>query len=305
VGVGFEGEAGPSASGDLGDGEEGAPVVGDAVVSGRGHGRVADLQGGKVVLGPAGELAAEDGFNFGVAAVEMGGEFSGFGGQEQDANGTGMQGFRQGADAGENGWAEGFEGADGIAFATVGAGAQFVSGIEKAAQFFGARQVGIDFVQEQGGLMVVHEAKEDGGGDILGAQGPRGHGGEEIEDGGLATLRLGGSEVQARRVEERGNCVGVGVPEGDGHGRAGRQNGIVGEAGGDLGQDFRTIHRLWPGFNGWQFDGAGLRFVVNIGSAPGNLGIEGFKAYAQARRFGLARAVVLGGGEGGEGVESL
>jgi len=166
-------------------------------------------------------------------------------------------------------------------------------------------RLGINFVQEQGGLVVVHEAKEDGGGDVLGAQGPRGHGGEEIEDGGLATLRLGGSEVQARRVEERGNCVGVGVPEGDGHGRAGRQNGIVGEAGGDLGQDFRTIHRLWSGFNGWQFDGAGLRFVVNIGSAPGNLGIEGFKADAQARRFGLARAVVLGGGEGGEGVESL
>src|SRR5438094_735092 len=39
VGVGLEDEAGPVTAGDLGDGEKGAPVVGDAVVGGRGHRR--------------------------------------------------------------------------------------------------------------------------------------------------------------------------------------------------------------------------------------------------------------------------
>ena len=83
--VGLEGERWPVAADGVGDGEKGAPVVGDAVVGGRGHGRVAGLQGGEVVLGPAGEFAAEDGFNFGVAAVEMGGDLLRFGFEEQDA----------------------------------------------------------------------------------------------------------------------------------------------------------------------------------------------------------------------------
>src|SRR6266481_5444431 len=90
--VGFEGERWPVAADGVGDGEKGTPVVGDAVVGGRGHGRIAGLQGGEVVLGPAGEFAAEDGFNFGVAAVEVSGDLLRFGGEEQDADRAAAEG---------------------------------------------------------------------------------------------------------------------------------------------------------------------------------------------------------------------
>src|SRR5436305_5655385 len=138
---GFQGAAGPVAAGDVGDGEEGTPVVGDSIVGSRRHGRVAGLENDEMVLSPAGELAAEGGFNFLVAAVEMGGDLPGFGFEEQDANGAVVEGVGQRADAGENGGAESFEGADGIAptLAAVGAGPLFVTGVEESPQFFGVR----------------------------------------------------------------------------------------------------------------------------------------------------------------------
>ncbi len=135
VGEGFEGAAGPVTAGDLRDGEKGTPVVSQAVVGPRGHGRIAGLEGGEVVLGPTGQFAAEDGFDLLVAAIEMDGELLGFGAEEQDANGAVVQGFGQVADAGEHGGPKGFEGADGIAlaFAAVGAGAFFVPGVKDRA----------------------------------------------------------------------------------------------------------------------------------------------------------------------------
>src|SRR2546422_6286189 len=43
------------------------------------------------------------------------------------------------------------------------------------------------FIQEQGGLVLVHEPKEDGRSETLGAQRPRRHGGKDIERSGFAT----------------------------------------------------------------------------------------------------------------------
>src|SRR5882724_7995691 len=86
--VGFEGEAGPVAAGNVGDGEEGTPVVGQAVVGAAGHRRVAAFEGGEVVFGPAGKFAAEDGLYFVMAAVEVGGDLVLFGRKEEDANGA-------------------------------------------------------------------------------------------------------------------------------------------------------------------------------------------------------------------------
>ena len=48
--------------------------------------------------------------------------------------------------------------------------------------------------------MLGDQTEEDWSGQVLGAQSARGHGGEEIDGGGLATLGLGGSELQARAV---------------------------------------------------------------------------------------------------------
>lgn len=106
------------------------------------------MQGGEVVLGPAGQLAAQDGFNFGVAAVKTGADFLRFGFDELDANGAAAESVGHGTNAGDDGGAKGVEGADGIAlaFATVGASALFVPGVEEAAQFFGVKQVGVHFV---------------------------------------------------------------------------------------------------------------------------------------------------------------
>ena len=61
--VGFEGELGPVAADNLGEGEHGTPVVGHTIVSPRRHGRVAGLEGGEIVAGPTGQLAAENGLN--------------------------------------------------------------------------------------------------------------------------------------------------------------------------------------------------------------------------------------------------
>ena len=70
---------GPMTADDLRDREEGAPVVGEAVVGGgRQHG-VAGGDGGEVVLGPPGEFAAQGGFNFNASVVEAGLERAGRG----------------------------------------------------------------------------------------------------------------------------------------------------------------------------------------------------------------------------------
>src|SRR5207253_6065263 len=58
-------------------------------------------------------------------------------------------------------------------------------------------------------------------------------------------------------------------------------------------------------FNLRQFDSAGLGVVVGFESAPGDFGVESLEANAKAGGFGVAHAVVLCGGEGGEAAERL
>jgi len=154
-------------------------------------------------------------------------------------------------------------------------------------------------------LVLVNEAKEDGSGQVLGAQGARGHGGEEIEGGGLATLGFGGSEVQARRVKKGVKGVRVSGPEGEDCRRAGWQEDRAHEAGEDLVQDFLSVDGLGPGFNEGQLDGAGLGIVVGLESAAGDFGVESLEADAEAGGFGLAGAIVLGGGESGKANEGV
>ena len=237
---GFEGEAGPVAAGDFGDGEEGTPVVGQAVVGAGRHFWVTGLQGDEVVFGPAGELLAENGFNFDLAAVETNLDLLGFGLLEEDDNGAVVQGGRQGADAGEDGRGEGVESADGVAlaFATIGAGAAFVAGVEEAAQFFGA-------------------------------QGPGDHDVNEVEGGGFAALVEGRGEVQARTVSESFKGVNMSNEECDGMRRAQWQDNMEIEAVGDLVEDFGSVDGLRPGFDGREAkgdDALRLGVVVELGA---------------------------------------
>src|SRR5882724_4391072 len=103
MGEGGQGALWPIAAGDLGDREQWTPVVAESVEGGFGHGRIASLDGGEVVLGPARQLAAEFKLNFRMELVEMSGDFVLFGFDEVDADGAVMQRGRQGTDAGEDG----------------------------------------------------------------------------------------------------------------------------------------------------------------------------------------------------------
>ena len=73
---GGQGALGPVAAGDLRDGEEGTPVVGQAVEDAWRQSRVASDKGGVIVFGPAGELASQNGFDFDVERVEAGQELA-------------------------------------------------------------------------------------------------------------------------------------------------------------------------------------------------------------------------------------
>ena len=257
LGEGVEGELRPVAAGDLGDSEQWAPVVGEAVEGGGGQSRVAGLECGEVVLGPAGEFAAKLGFDFDMLFVEASDDFAGFSLDQPNANRAVSQRARQVADASKDSRSEGFEGADSVAFAfaAVGAGAAFVSGIQQAAQFFGLGQIRIHFVQQHDRLVLAHEAKEDGGGEVLGAHGPGNHGGDEIDGGGFATALFGRGEVQARAEAEGAKSVGVRDPKGDGMGSTRGQDHMADEAGGDVVQDFLdVVHGLGPRLDDWQFN---------------------------------------------------
>src|SRR5436189_80913 len=118
-----EGAGGPVAAGDLGDGKERAPVVGQAVEGAGGQGRVAGGEGIEVVGGPAGEFAGEGVFNFGVERVEAGRDLAFLGCDEGYENGAVAQGGRERTDASQRGRSESMEGADGfaLAFATISA----------------------------------------------------------------------------------------------------------------------------------------------------------------------------------------
>src|ERR1043166_9282745 len=145
--------------------------------------------------------------------------------------------------------------------------------------------------------MLVNEAEEDGRGDVFRAQGPRSHGGKEIQSGGLPAVRLRRGQIQARGVKEGGKGVRVRIPKGGGNGGAGRQDHLEAEALADLMQNFLAIDRFWPWRNAGQFDGVRLIVVANLRSALSHFAVEGLQADAQTSRFGLAGAVVLEGCE--------
>src|SRR4051812_36122664 len=128
---GFQCKPRPVAAGDLGDGEERAPVVGETVKGGGRKGGLASFERGEIVGGPAGQFAAEFGFDFDVVLVEALRGFPLLGFAERDDDGAVMQGAGELADTSEDGRAEGAKWADGIAFAfaTVGASAAFVAGV--------------------------------------------------------------------------------------------------------------------------------------------------------------------------------
>jgi hypothetical protein len=105
-----------------------------------------------------------------------------------------------GTDAGEGSGSKGVEGADGIAgaFAAVGAGAAFMSGVEEATQFVGLVEIGIQFVEQESGLLLVDDAEQNGGFHVFSAQRPGSHGSEDLEGGGFAAATLGRMEVESR-----------------------------------------------------------------------------------------------------------
>src|SRR6266478_3471620 len=59
IGEGGQGAGGPVAAGDLGDGEEGTPVVSEAVEGSGWQDRLAGSQSWEIISGPTGELASE------------------------------------------------------------------------------------------------------------------------------------------------------------------------------------------------------------------------------------------------------
>jgi len=153
---------------------------------------------------------------------------------------------------------------------------------------------------------LIDQAEEDGGADVFSAERPGHHGGKDIEGGGLATTRFWGIKTQARAEVEGGEGVGVGGPEAEGIGSAGRQDEVKGITGSDLVQDVRAglamlaVHGFGPRLDGGQLDGVGLGLEVELGAVFGDLGVEGFDAELEAFGFGAAGAVVFGRGEAGE-----
>jgi hypothetical protein len=132
---GVESALGPGAAGDLGNGEEGAPNVGDAIEGGLRENGVTGGKGVEVIGGPAGEFASQDGFGLGVERVPASADLAGLGGNEGDEDGAIAECAGQCADAGEGGRGKGVEGTDDFTFDAKGAAAAFVTGVEEAAEF--------------------------------------------------------------------------------------------------------------------------------------------------------------------------
>src|SRR3954466_14855370 len=96
---GVEGKFGPGAAGDLGDGEEGTPVVGETVEGGGRKRGFAGFEGGEIVGGPTGQFAAEVGFDFGAVVVEAIKDLASLGFHEGDDDGAVMKRTGELADA--------------------------------------------------------------------------------------------------------------------------------------------------------------------------------------------------------------
>src|SRR3954471_4833931 len=100
---GVEGQFGPGAAGDLGDGEEGTPVVGETVECGGRKRGLAGFEGGEIVGGPTGQFAAEFAFDFGEVIVEAMKDLAGFGFYEGDDDGAVVKRAGELADARQDG----------------------------------------------------------------------------------------------------------------------------------------------------------------------------------------------------------
>ena len=84
-----------------------------------------------------------------------------------------------------------------------------MAGVEEAAEFFALGEIGIHFVKEEGGLMLVHEAEEDGSGQVFRAQRTGGEGSDEVEGSGFAAAGFGRAEVEARALGKGGEAVSM------------------------------------------------------------------------------------------------
>ncbi len=291
---------GPVAADGVSHGKEGTPVVAEAIDGAGRQGRVTGGDGGQVVLGPTGHLAAQNGFEFGVTFDEAGvGVAFGVFNQRQD-EGAGAQGQRQWAEAGQGGGGIDLEFADLVAFTAVGARADSVAAVEQAAHVRIEMDVGVQFVQEQGGLAPVDGAEEDGGFEVVGAQDAWAGGGQDVVDGAFAAAGCGGGEVEARGKTEGADSVGVAAPEGADDVDPGQGIDVVPvtfedfvEEGGGVGDGLR------PGVELGEFDGVGLG-VVGEDTAVFDGGVEGSEAEAEAFGFGFADEVVVLGGKQGE-----
>src|SRR6266704_3227082 len=187
------GALGPVAAHNFRNCEERTPVVGEAVESARRQNGIAGGQGVVIVFGPAGEFAGEGFLKVGMVFVEASADLSGLGGNQGNKDRTVVKGGWKLTDAGQYRRGEGFEGTDGIActLATVSASAAFVSGVKQAAQFVSLVEVSVHFIEQENGLLLVHDAEQNRGAHVLGAKWPWHHGGEDIERSGLATTALG------------------------------------------------------------------------------------------------------------------
>ena len=222
---------------------------------------------------------------------------AGFGFEQGNEDGAVAQCGREGADAGEGGGSKGVESADVVAsaFTAVGAGAAFVSGIEETAQFVGLVEIGVQFVEQKGGLLLVNDAEEDGGFQIFGAERPGRHRSEDLERGGFATAAFRGMEVEPRGLVKSAESVSVSTPEGDGNASAGADGEVELEAGEDLSEDLSAVDGFGPGFEFREFDGIGLGIIKELGAASGDQAIEGASAQAEAFGFLEANTVIFDG----------
>jgi len=295
---------GPVATDDLRDRKEGTPVVPEAVVGGgRQHG-VAGGNGGEVVLGPAGEFATEGGFNFNATVIEAGLERAGRCLGERNDNRAVAERRGEVPDAGQGGGGIGFEGTDAAAFAPENAGAVFVAGVNETAQLGVEVEVGVQFVQEERGLVQMGDAEQDGGFQVMGTKDFGAHGSQNVKGGRFAAARFGGSEVKARGEGKSGEGMSVSGPEGQDHGGAGRQPEVNGVAIVDLVKEGRGVEdRLGPGLELFQTDVVGLGVIFQGTGAVHGI-IEAGEAEVEAFGFGAADAVVLRERKTGKTLES-
>ena len=221
-----------------------------------------------------------------------------------DDDGAVAEGFGERADAGQGGGGEGVEGAGDVAFAAVDRGAFGVAGIEQAAEFGEEMEVGVEFVEQERGLVEVDDAEQDGGFEVVGAQDFGAEGGQDVHGGGFAVAGPGGSEVEARGVGEGAQGMGVRDPEGADDGGAVGLIAVKEEALEDFVEEARGVEDgLGPGFDLGQFEGVFVGFAFD--AAGLDLGIDNGQGQAEALGFEAADAGVFEGLEAGEAVEGV